>query len=300
MKRVVSISLGSSSRDHCVETTLLGQRIRLERIGTNGDQKRARRHYLELDGKVDAFGVGGADLGITVNGHYYPLHSITGLVKDLKSPAVDGGGLRELLEGRIAQRMDQLLPVPPHPRRVFVCTGVARYDMSRSFVDAGYEVLFGDIGFNLGLPIPMRSIRMLERVGRILIPIMSYLPFEMLYPTGEKQSEIVPKFAGWYQWAGVIADDFHYIKKHLPPRLEGKIVVTNTTTLADVELLRDRGVAYLVTLTPRLEGRTFGTNVLEAALTAIAGKGRPLTCAEMAEMVGEDNLQPTILPLNTP
>jgi hypothetical protein len=298
MKRVVSISLGTSDRDHCVETSLLGQPIRLERIGTDGDQKRARQLFLELDGQVDAFGVGGFDLGITMNGRFFPLHSVTGLVKGLRTPAVDGGGLRALLERRIVQHMEKVLPVPPSPRRVMVCTGVARYDMAMSFSAAGYEMLFGDLGFNIGLPIAVRSISTLNLLGRILIPILSYLPLEMLYPTGEKQSQIVPRFTSWYHWATVIADDFHYIKKHMPDRLAGKIIVTNTTTSADIELLQERGVFYLVTTTPRLEGRTFGTNVLEAALTAIAGKGRPLTLPELQQMVGEDELTPTVLQLN--
>ena len=85
---------------------------------------------------------------------------------------------------------------------------------------------------------------------------------------------------------------------HLPDRLDGKIIVTNTTTPEDVELLRTRGVRILCTTTPRLEGRTFGTNVMEAALTAIAGKKRSLTPAELQAMLSEDDLAPTVLPLN--
>ncbi|MCX7682555.1 MAG: quinate 5-dehydrogenase, partial [Anaerolineae bacterium] len=61
MKRAVSISLGSSTRDKKVTLTLLGQEITLERIGTDGDVAQAIRLYRELDGKVDAFGVGGID-----------------------------------------------------------------------------------------------------------------------------------------------------------------------------------------------------------------------------------------------
>ena len=37
MKHVVSISLGSSTRDHRVETDILGERFLIERIGVNGD-----------------------------------------------------------------------------------------------------------------------------------------------------------------------------------------------------------------------------------------------------------------------
>jgi hypothetical protein len=296
MKKAVSISLGSSRRNHCTETVLCGEQIRLERIGVDGDQQEMHRQFLALDGKVDAFGFGGADLGLEVADRYYPLRSVQKLIAGVKTPVVDGGGVRTLVERRIAQRMEPLLP-PLQPKRALFCVGVARYAMARSFIDAGYEVMFGDLAFGLGIPVFIRSLSVLHILARGLLPIMGRLPFEWLYPTGAAQEQIVPKYGKAYAWASVIGDDFLYIRRNLPDRLHGKVIVTNTTTQDDVELLRSRGASYLVTATPRLEGRSFGTNVIEAALTAIAGKGRSLTAAELAQMVGKDDLMPTVLAL---
>ncbi|GIV77669.1 MAG: hypothetical protein KatS3mg050_2063 [Litorilinea sp.] len=298
MKRAVSISLGSRRRDHAIETTLLGVPIRLERVGCDGNLRLARERFLALDGQVDAFGVGGADLQLQVEDRVYPLYAVQKLVAGLRTPAVDGGGIRRVVERQLVPRLEAQLPVPIQPRRVLIGTAVARYDLACSFEAAGYEAIYGDFGFGLGLPIPIRSLATVRRLARLLMPIMGRLPFHWLYPTGDKQDEIVPRFQAWYRWATVIADDFHYLKKHLPERLDGKIVVTNTTTPQDVELLRERGVAYLCTITPRLEGRTFGTNVMEAALTAIAGQGRPLTPPELRAMLREEDLTPTVLALN--
>lgn len=295
MLQVVSVSLGSSKRDQQVETTILGQPIRLTRIGTDGDLARARARFRELDGKVDAFGVGGADLAITVNGRRYPLYSVQSLVEGLYTPAVDGGGVRAVLERQLVQRLETHLPEPIQPRRVLIGTAVARYDLARSFADAGFSAIYGDLGFGLGISWPIRSLDTLHRLAALLLPIMGRLPFSWLYPTGAQQERITPKFGEWYKWAMVIADDFHYIKQHLPARLDGKIIVTNTTTRHDLDLLRSRGVRMVVTSTPRIDGRTFGTNLLEAALVAIAGKGRALTTDELRAMVSEEDLQPTIL-----
>jgi hypothetical protein len=294
---VVSISLGSSQRNHRTTTTLLGRQVTLERIGVDGDQARARSLYLELDGKVDAFGIGGADLGITVNHRFYPLYSIQKLVQGLKTPAVDGGVVRSVVERQLVQRLLPRLPTPLSPQRVLIGTAVARYDLALSFADAGFQAIYGDLGFGLGMSIPIRQLSTLNRLARLLLPVMGRLPLAWLYPTGPAQEQITPKFGAWYAWATVIADDFLYIRKHLPDRLDGKTMVTNTTTAADVELLRTRGLRYLCTTTPRLEGRTFGTNVIEAALVAIAGKGRALTPAELHAMLSEDDLQPTVLAL---
>jgi hypothetical protein len=299
MKRAVSISLGSDTRDKKVTLTLLGEEITLERIGTDGDKKKAIQLYNELDGKVDAFGVGGINLGLHVAERYYPLYDALQLVAGVRhTPVVDGGGLKATLERGVAQFIEREIGSEVQPKRVLITAGVDRYGTALSFDEAGYEMIFGDFGFALGLPIPVRSLRGLRILARILLPIVGRLPLEFLYPTGEKQEETVPKFGKWYTWATVLSGDCLYIKHHMPERLDGKVVVTNTTTPADVEAFRQHGVRYLVTSTPRLEGRSFGTNVMEAALVAIAGKGRPLTTAELQEMIERLDLKPTLQRLN--
>lgn len=295
MKRAVSISLGSRTRDKKVSITLLGEEITIERIGTDGDVEKAIQLYNEMDGNVDAFGVGGIDLGLTVAGRYYPLYDAQQLVAGVRqTPVVDGGGLKITLERGIAQFIEQEIGDEIHPKRVLITSGVDRYGSALSFDEAGYDMIVGDLGFALGIPIPIRSLRGLHVVARIVAPLAGRLPLEFLYPTGEKQEQIVPKFGTWYDWATVVSGDCLYIKHHMPDRLDGKVIATNTTTPADVEAFRERGVRYLVTSTPRLEGRSFGTNMMEAALVAIAGKGRPLTTEELDEMLKRLGLKPTL------
>jgi hypothetical protein len=98
MKRAVSVSLGSSQRDKSVKVNLNGQEILVERIGTDGDIQKARQLYLDLDGKVDAFGVGGMDLYLRMDDRAYPLHAALKLVSGFKqAPLCDGFGLMHTL-----------------------------------------------------------------------------------------------------------------------------------------------------------------------------------------------------------
>ncbi len=84
MKRAVSISLGSSKRDKKVVIEFGGEPVQVERIGTDGDVEKARRLYRELDGKVDAFGVGGVDLYLRLDGREYPLRAALKLVEGVQ------------------------------------------------------------------------------------------------------------------------------------------------------------------------------------------------------------------------
>ncbi len=299
MKRAVSISIGSSKRDKAVEIDLLGQRVRMERIGTDGDMEKAARLYQELDGKVDAFGVGGADLGVLVDGKFYPLYSVRSMVRFIQhTPVVDGAGLKNTIESRLAQFIDERLPGQRGAKRALITSAADRWGMTTSFLSAGYECVFGDLMFGLGLPIRLHTAGAVKRLAALVMPIAGRLPFEWIYPIGEKQEERKPKWENDYAWASVIAGDVHYIKRHMPPMLAGKVLATNTTTDEDVELFRRAGVASLVTSTPRFDGRTFGTNVMEAALVAVAGEGRVLTHDELAGLIQRIGMEPQLQRLN--
>lgn len=298
MKRAVSISLGSSKRNSSIELELLGERVCIERIGTDGDMERAAQLYGELDGHVDALGVGGTDLALTVGDKRYVLHSVKPMVRLVKqTPLVDGSGLKNTLERGIAGFIDAEIG-RPQPRRVLMTSGADRWGMSMSFMDSGYEGVFGDLMFGLGVPLPLRSAAAIKRVAALLFPVVTRLPFEWLYPTGEKQEINTPKFGRWYEWASVIAGDCHFIKRFMPKRLDGKIICTNTTTPEDVAVFRAAGARYLVTTTPRLGGRSFGTNMMESMLVAVSGKGRRLTDSELEELIAILGLRPHIERLN--
>lgn len=295
MKRAVSVSLGSSQRDKKVEVELLGERVSIERQGTDGDIEKATARFTELDGKIDALGVGGIDLWVEIEGRKYPLYAAHKLIKNVKqTPVVDGGGLKNTLERHVVNALVSELGPEYASGRVLLTAAVDRFGMAMAFFEKDYEVVCADLMFALGIPIPIRTLNQLRWMARLLMPVAGRLPISMIYPTGEKQDEIIPKYQKWYEWANVIAGDCHYIKRHMPDDLSGKVIVTNTTTLKDLEMFRERGVRTVVTTTPQLEGRSFGTNMMEAALTAAAGKGRPLTHSELNELLQQLELKPTV------
>lgn len=301
MKRAVSISIGSSKRNKAVEVTLLGEKVSIERIGTDGDMEAAALKFKELDGTVDAFGVGGGDLSMQIDDKKYEFHSVKPMVRFIKkTPVVDGSGLRNTLEKKAAPFiLDKLGEyIQANGKTALIMTGSDRWGLTSSFLAAGFECTFGDMLFSLELPIPLHTAKQIKTISAILMPIALRLPFHWFYPTGEKQEERKPKYPQYFKAATVVAGDCHYIKRYMPDDMKGKIVVTNTTTPEDVELFRKCGVKYLVTTTPVLEGRSFGTNMMEAALVAVAGKGRALSWDELNEMLDKLGFEPQLQELN--
>jgi hypothetical protein len=298
MKRAVSVSLGSPTRDKRVVVHFKSEPISVERIGTDGDVQKAQRLFAELDGKVDALGVGGVDLYLRLGNREYPLCAALRLVQDVhQTPVVDGRGLKHTLERRVFELAAPALGGRPHFHRAFVPVAVDRIGLAQAVADVSDKVVIGDLMVALGIPIPVRSIDAYRKLARVLLPIVSCFPMSMLfYGSGGEEPE--PKYQRYWEEADLIAGDFLFMRKYLPENLTDKTVITNTTTAENVELLRARGVRQVITTTPRYKGRSFGTNLLEAALTAYVGKGRPLSDAELNALIDELDLRPSVQRMN--
>ena len=131
-----------------------------------------------------------------------------------------------------------------------------------------------------------------------MAPLASQLPFKFLYPseadhTSKVESE--SKHAQLYRDNDIITGDYKFVRKYMPKDMTGKWIVTNTTTAEDVEFLRGTGAELLVTSTPRLEGRTFGTNVIEATLVALEGATSALKPERYLELLREAGFAPDVI-----
>lgn len=275
MKRVISISLGSSTRDYGIETDILGEKYIIERIGVNGDYNRFLNMVEELDGRVDAIGMGGINLYLTVDDRVYTIKSAIPLARAArKTPIADGSFVRETLEPQVVYGLKNNGIVDFKGKRAMVTCAVDRYRLAEALVEAGCDIACADLIFVLGIPCVIHSLAGLRRLARVFAPAVTRLPFEMLYPTGHREESVENpvKYSKYYENADIIAGDFNYIKRYMPNDLEDKVIITNTITVENVEELKVRGVSLLVTTTPEFNGRSFGTNVIEAVIVASLGK----------------------------
>jgi len=303
LKHVVSVSLGSSRRDHKVQVELLGEEFEISRIGTDGDFNRALEVLRELDGKVDAIGLGGIDVYLFVRQKRYAIHDGLKLMEAVKvTPVVDGSGLKNTLEREVVRILTERTGLLRKGMKVLMVSSLDRFGMAEALFDMGCDMTYGDLIFTMSMPYPIKTINELEEIAARTLPELVKMPFHMLYPTGKKQESQdeakVQKFANYYYEAEVIAGDFHLIRRFMPAGMNGQTILTNTTTREDVEFLREKGAGTLVTTTPEFEGRSFGTNVIEAAMVAILGKSpEKITPEDYLDLLRRLDFQPRILNL---
>ena len=130
MKQAVSVSLGSDLRDANAKIELLGQEVILRREGWNGSVDQVAARFAELDGQVDALGVGGIDLWVYSATRKYPLISAHKLIQGVnQTPIVDGSGLKHTLEKQTAQ----VVTKSTKKKKVLIVSALDRMGMTRSF-----------------------------------------------------------------------------------------------------------------------------------------------------------------------
>lgn len=299
MKHIVSISLGTSKRDKRSEITLLGEDFLLERIGTDGDMDRYSAMFRELDAKVDAIGVGGADIAVVVGDRRYEFQEIAKIAQQAKiTPVVDGGGLKHTLERETIETLQSDGTVDFAQTNTLLVSAVDRFGMAQALADIGGPVVYGDLLFGLGLPFAIRDYKWVKRLGAAILPLVTRLPFKWVYPTGEKQLERKPKFGWAFDQADNVCGDWHYIRRYAPDRMPGKTVLTQTLRKDDLELLRGMGVSRAITTTPIIGGETFATNVMEGLIVALLGR-RPeeLTPTDYLAVLAKLDWKPNVIPL---
>ncbi|MBQ7528868.1 quinate 5-dehydrogenase [bacterium] len=302
LKRVVSVSIGSIARDHSVETELLGMPFLISRRGTDGDVKKAKALIQELDGQVDAIGLGGLDVYLYSKTKRYALRDGLKLLEIAKvTPVVDGSGLKNTLEREIIRMLAEDGTIDFRDHKVLMVCAMDRFGMAQALEDVGAKVTYGDLIFTLNVDQPIKDLDELAERADKLLPDICKMPMSFVYPTGKKQAEITPTpmTDKYYQEAEIIAGDFLFIRRHLPDRLEGKIIITNTVTERDLQELRDRGVSALITTTPEFKGRSFGTNVMEAVMISILGKKwEDVVPEDYLNLIKKLNFRPRIVKLS--
>lgn len=299
MKRIVSVSLGSSKRDKTVEATILGHEFVLQRVGCDGDAQEMMRRISELDGRVDGFGLGGIDLYLFAAGRRYPIRDAFKIASAARqTPVFDGSYLKNTWERHVILNLNKQGLVDFSSSKVLMPAATDRPGIAQALESISKEVLYGDLIFGLGILIPIYSLKALNALGFAFAPLVTKLPFSWLYPTGKSQDvqSMSGKKARYFEWADIVAGDWHYIRRHMPESMAGKTVISNTLTDDDVSELHRRGARMLVTTTPEFDGRSFGTNVLEAAVVLASGLDpKALTFSQFESVLDSVDFTPRVL-----
>jgi predicted amino acid dehydrogenase len=296
MKKIVAVSLGSSKQDFTFETSFLGEKFKVQRLGANNNTTQAwelmRRHQTTADA-----------IGLGEMGDHWNVGQNTMINKETQRllkvvtrvPATTGATLRRLLQVRAVRHVQHEIGSYFNNNLVLFLNGMRNYDMAVALSDYTPNLSFADALAQTGAPTLLTSLTQLELYAKGHDLALTGRPGELLEAAlagfkNKRLSSAVGK-------AHVIVGTFHELKQvGSPANLNGKTVITSAVDDERLAFFKHCKVNLVIDVSPQLFERVVGTNVIEAMILASLSKpAEEVSDDDFNEILDELDVKPRLL-----
>ncbi|MDP3654462.1 MAG: saccharopine dehydrogenase NADP-binding domain-containing protein [Rhodoferax sp.] len=296
MKKVVTVTLGSSKQDFEFKTEFLGQSFSVRRLGADQDTGKAWELMRRHQATADAVGLG------EISDHYnVGLRTVTN--KETKRltnvvtrvPVTTGATLRRLLQVRAVRYVQKELGNYFNNNLVLFLSGMRNYDMAVAMSDYSKNLSFADPVFQTGSPVLLGSIEQLELYAKGSDFVLNSKPGQML--ESALSSFKNKRVAGAVAKSHVVVGTFAEIKAVTESgNLEGKTLITSAVDDERMAFFKDQKVNLVVDVSPKLFDKVVGINTIEAMILAGLEKS-PLEVSDddFEEILNELDITPRLL-----
>lgn len=296
MKKIVTVSLGTSKQDFSFKTQFLGETFQVDRLGANDDTTQAWELLRRHQNSAHAIGIG------EIGDHWHVGQS-TVINKETQRllnvvtrvPVTTGATLRRLLQVRAVRYVQHHLGNYFNNNIVLFLSGMRNYDMALALSDYTPNLQFADALAQTGAPTLLTSLTQLEMYAKGSELALTGRGGEFLEEalTGFKNNRMAAAVAK----AHVVVGTFHEIKEvGSPANLEGKTIITSAVDDDRLAFFKHCKVNLVIDVSPKLFEQVVGVNVIEAMMLATLGKSREeVSDDDYIEMLDELDIKPRLL-----
>jgi len=296
MKKVVTVTLGSSKQDFEFKTEFLGQQFSVRRLGADNDTGKAWELMRRQQATADAIGLGEISdhyqvgLRTVVNKETQRLMNVVTRV-----PVTTGATLRRLLQVRAVRHVQKELGNYFNNNLVLFLSGMRNYDMAVAMSDYSKNLSFADAVFQTGAPTLLGSLDMLELYAKGSNLVLNNTPGEVLESSlaGFKRRRVAAAVAKSH----VVVGTFGEIKAVTESgNLVGKTLITSAVDEERLAFFREQKVNLVIDVSPKLFDKVVGINTLEAMILAALEKPpEEVSDDDFSEILDELNITPRLL-----
>jgi len=298
MKKVVSVSLGSSSKDYEFQTRFLGEDFQVRRVGADEDEGKAWELLRRYQAEADAIGLGMIRDHYDIGSRRHVHKDTERLLKVVtRVPATTGADLRRLLQVRAVRHVQRKLGNYFNNNLVLFLSGMINYDMALAMSDYTPNLKFADAVLDTGAPAILTSLDQLEVYARGAQLASSVLPTERLSRlpglSALRKETLTREMAKCHVIVGTFDDIAVF---GTPENLEGKTLITSAIDEDRLEFFKDCNVNLVVDVSPMLFDRVVGLNTIQAMiLAALETSAEELSDHDLEEIVEELKIEPRLL-----
>jgi predicted amino acid dehydrogenase len=295
MKKVVTVTLGSSKQDFAFKTNFLGQHFEVQRLGADDDTGKAWELLRRNQATADAIGLGEigdhfqVGLSTLVNTETKRLLNVVTRV-----PVTTGATLRRLLQVRAVRQVQKELGNYFNNNLVLFLSGMRNYEMAVALSDYTPNLSFADALFQTGAPAMLGSIEQLEMfaTGSRLVPSRPRAMLES-YMSGFKSRMVSSAVAKSHVVVGTFAE----LKAvGNAANLSGKTLITSAVDEERLAFFTKCKVNLVIDVSPKLFDHVVGVNTIEAMILAkLEKKADEVSDDEYTEILDELNVKPRLL-----
>lgn len=296
MKKVVTVTLGSSKQDFEFKTQFLGQSFSVRRMGADQDTGKAWELMRRQQATADAIGLGEipdhyqVGLRTVINKETQRLLNVVTRV-----PVTTGATLRRLLQVRAVRYVQKELGHYFNNNLVLFLSGMRNYDMAVAMSDYTKNLSFADALFQTGAPTMLGSLDQLElyakgskymlqgKSGQILEAAMAGFKNRMVADVVAKSHVIVGTFAELKAVSNAT-------------NLEGKTIITSAVDDERLAFFTKCKVNLVIDVSPKLFPEVVGINTIEAMILAKLEKPQEeVSDDDFDEILNELDIKPRLL-----
>ena len=296
MRKVVTVSLGSSEQDFEFKTAFLGQQFSVRRLGADMDTGKAWELMRREQARADAIGLGEISDHYNVGARTITHNETRRLTKVVtRVPVTTGATLRRLLQVRAVRHVQKELGNYFNNNLVLFLSGIRNYDMAVAMSDYTRNLSFADSVFQTGAPALLGSLEQLELYAKGKELVLSGKPGEILEAAlvGFKTQRIASAVAKSHVIVGTFAE-FKAVASG--SNLSGKTLITSAVDDERLAFFKDRNVNLVVDVSPKLFERVVGINTIEAMILAALEKSpNEVSDDDFNEILNELNITPRLL-----
>jgi predicted amino acid dehydrogenase len=296
MKKVVTVTLGSSKQDFEFKTQFLGQSFSVRRLGADNDTGKAWELMRRHQATADAIGLGemsdhyNVGLRTVINKETKRLMNVVTRV-----PVTTGATLRRLLQVRAIHHVQKELGSYFNNNLVLFLSGMRNYDMAVAMSEYSKNLSFADALFQTGAPAMLGSIEQLEMYAKGSGLILGGKPGELL--EASLSDFKLSRAAAAVEKSHVVVGTFAEIKAvSTAGNLDGKTIITSAVDDERMAFFTKCKVNLVVDVSPMLFEKVVGVNTIEAMILAALEKSpEEVSDDDFDEILTELKIVPRLL-----
>jgi len=296
MKKVVTVTLGSSEQDFEFKTKFLDQEFSVRRLGADMDTGKAWELMRREQAKADAMALGEVSDHYNVGARTVTHRQTVRLTKVVtRVPVTTGATLRRLLQVRALRYVQKELGNYFNNNLVLFLSGIRNWDMAVAMSDYTRNLSFADPVFQTGSPALLTSLQQLELYSKGKQLILGGRRADMFEAalTGLKNRRVAMAVAKSHVVVGTFAE----IQAVADGKnLAGKTLITSAVGEDRLKFFKDQKVNLVVDVSPKLFDRVVGISTIEAMILAALEKpANEVSDDDFEEIITELDIKPRLL-----